>query len=759
MAEDAQPTYILDDLPAEVDALDFRPYVEALAAIIESPNTHTPLTIGVFGGWGSGKTSLLRMLRKRLKPGYRVAWFDAWKYEKEETLWRALLLQALAALRQAVPKTQSAAAKKSLAQLDDLEAALYRTVEREELGRLQIDGSKLATGVAQGVVQIGLSFIPGVSTLTKMVEALQEKAATDTTQKIVEAFQREHTQVHIDQVQFLDQFQARFSQLVAEHISKKKRRLVVFVDDLDRCMPEKAVEVLEAIKLFLDVKDCIFLLALDPQVIARGVELKYRELGLDRGLTEQAQQRFLIEGTQYLEKIIQLPFQLPQIDQADMDGFVSGLVGAWPHPACPEVFAAGLGDNPRQVKRTVNVFLLLWQLAAERHLEMIKPVRLAKVVAVQHISPQFYELLKENPRLLRDLEAYYRAESLASERDQAPFASQGRGAGAGTERSRSGEEERVEPPPALAPFVGRAALRRVLTLHPEIEDAGFSDLPPDEIRQYFTLARRVETLKIKAADQVSITSVVQMSFEPQLVRVPAGSFLMGSSAADKKASADEKPQHSVELSEYWIGKYPITNLEYQAFVKEAGHWAPRGWEGLDYPPGKGDHPVVNVSWEDAQAYCRWLSEKTSKPYRLPTEAEWEKAARSADGRIYPWGDIFEKEKCNTEEAGIKSTTPVGKYSPAGDSPFGCVDMAGNVWEWCADRYAEDEYARRSGSPVKDPQGPDQGTALARRVVRGGSWTSIVTTPSAPSAPGSPRMTSSAIWVSGWSSAPVNLLNF
>jgi formylglycine-generating enzyme required for sulfatase activity len=198
------------------------------------------------------------------------------------------------------------------------------------------------------------------------------------------------------------------------------------------------------------------------------------------------------------------------------------------------------------------------------------------------------------------------------------------------------------------------------------------------------------------------------TIEPQMVRIPAGQFLMGG-----KGDA-QKPQYEVELSEYFIGKYPVTNREYQAFIQGAQYESPDGWENNQYPAGKGDHPVVAVSWHDAQAYCKWLSQKTGKQYRLPSEAEWEKAARGTDGRIYPWGDDFDPQKSNVSNAKIGGTTPVGQFSQVGgDSPYGCADMAGNVEEWCNDWIAEGGYK----SSVKDPQGPESGVFKA---LRGGS---------------------------------------
>ena len=129
--------------------------------------------------------------------------------------------------------------------------------------------------------------------------------------------------------------------------------------------------------------------------------------------------------------------------------------------------------------------------------------------------------------------------------------------------------------------------------------------------------------------------------------------------------------------------------------------------------GRGEHPVVWVTWQDAQEFCAWVSQISGQAVRLPTEAEWEKAARGSDERLYPWGNQEPNPQlCNYNTNG---STPVGKYSPQGDSPYGCVDMAGNVWEWVADWYDEHYYAH---SPSRNPSGPESGKY---RVLRGGSW--------------------------------------
>jgi formylglycine-generating enzyme required for sulfatase activity len=200
----------------------------------------------------------------------------------------------------------------------------------------------------------------------------------------------------------------------------------------------------------------------------------------------------------------------------------------------------------------------------------------------------------------------------------------------------------------------------------------------------------------------------------ELVRVPAGEFLMGSDPAkDKSALDNEQPQHRVYLSEFYIGKYPVTNAQYAAFVKATKHEVPKHWKNGRIPSDKENHPVVYVSWRDAVAFCGWLAQQTGQGFRLPTEAEWEKAARGTDGRIYPWGDgPPTAELCNFNN-NVGDTTPVGQYSPQGDSPCGCADMAGNVWEWTQSLFR--------GYPYDPADGREDLRAGGSRVVRGGSF--------------------------------------
>jgi formylglycine-generating enzyme required for sulfatase activity len=240
-------------------------------------------------------------------------------------------------------------------------------------------------------------------------------------------------------------------------------------------------------------------------------------------------------------------------------------------------------------------------------------------------------------------------------------------------------------------------------------DLGLSVAPAEPVP-----APRQVSERVPAPEVVSPTILERREpFEPEMILIPAGEFLMGSDPQkDKEAYEWEQPQHSVYLPDYSMAKTPVTNAQYAAFLEATDHERPEHWKGRKPPKGKEDHPVVNVSWYDAVAYCNWLTEVTGKSYRLPSEAEWEKGARGTEGWIYPWGNEWDPERCNSREGGPGDTTPVGTY-PQGASPYGLLDMAGNVWEWCHSRNKSYPYNPKDGR--EDPEASDL------RVLRGGSF--------------------------------------
>jgi len=191
-----------------------------------------------------------------------------------------------------------------------------------------------------------------------------------------------------------------------------------------------------------------------------------------------------------------------------------------------------------------------------------------------------------------------------------------------------------------------------------------------------------------------------------MVYVPKGEFIMGSN----DHGADERPEHIVYLDSYFIDRYPVTNAQFAAFVEESGHRPEGRWHQYFTPETK-DFPVRDVTSNDAQAYAAYYSKS------LPTEAQWERAARGTAGQKYPWGNKWSAKASYVALHGkkpYKKPAPVGS-AKKGASPCGVCDMAGFIWEWCQDWYAEDYYA---SSPITNPQGPERGSV---RVVRGGGW--------------------------------------
>ena len=233
----------------------------------------------------------------------------------------------------------------------------------------------------------------------------------------------------------------------------------------------------------------------------------------------------------------------------------------------------------------------------------------------------------------------------------------------------------------------------------------------------------------------------RIAFAADVVDVPAGNVLLGNNQRPSlgPAAADEAPRHDVDVAAVRLSSTPVTNAHYRAFVLDAGHAPPPHWPGGEMPPERGEHPVTHVDWHDAGAFCRWAGG------RLPTEAEWEKAARGTDGRRFPWGDdepepadfvLNQHKVLPHEEAGAGElvlnqhkvraratfgggakhgrTTAVGAHAD-GASPYGLLDMAGNVWEWVSSAYAP--YPYRADDGREDP------STGAPRVLRGGSFAS------------------------------------
>lgn len=820
----------LSDFYVEDDDLDYGAYQSALLDVLLKGAT--PLTVGVYGTWGSGKTSLMRMLKKevdRQGSRKRAIWFTAWKYEHQDALWRAFILQVIAGLypsddngvRLPLEKLDESQ-KAQVAQLEKLERSLYESATWQEKGEWTLD----RTGLKKELVHLPfwLAF-----QLAGQGEAARDLGITPDLASTLERAIREH---HLDQLQSMEQFANEFQKAV-DLVLEKEGRLVIFVDDLDRCLPEKAVEILEAIKLFLDVPGTVFVLGMDREIVRRGVEVHYRSvMNLSPG--EKGSEELPIDGDLYLQKIIQIPLFLPPLDVGGRKKFIEKQledlhVDYRLDPVTREVMARGLFPNPRQVKRALNVFNLLRQVAKKQEEQgnipqgSISWPLLAKAVLIQSQWPDLYQKWRQYPRLIQLLEDRY---------TQVSYSEEDRDRGISFDPARKGKPSMASgtsETPAAAETgteggVAEEFLRNPskypllfdMLRYPDPKDknasqARFAGLSKDKMRLYIGLTAStestpesdVETVSLSSqwrdflasGDEVKINEVLadieekeqnksgplhqsarellvgklqtptaptrvrvvagdglarlgdprfdpDFYFLPQkedlcgFVHIPAGVFLMGSDKQkDSDASDAELPQHPVNLPDFFIQRYPVTVAQYRFFVKQSKYKT----SDPDSLKGPANHPVMRVSWYDALAYTGWLTiqlqgtENTPAELRhplqagwrvtLPSETEWEKAARGMDGRIYPWGDDFDLDKANTNETNLGRTSAVGCF-PGGHSPYDILDLSGNTWEWTRSLWGKDGRKTSFGYPY-DPMDKKREDLKAgkdvMRVLRGGSW--------------------------------------
>ncbi len=225
------------------------------------------------------------------------------------------------------------------------------------------------------------------------------------------------------------------------------------------------------------------------------------------------------------------------------------------------------------------------------------------------------------------------------------------------------------------------------------------------------------TLKpVIGPDATVVTMIVWPTDEKEMVFIPGGTLIMGSNQED----INHQPEHQVTVTDFYLDRWPVTNAEYKKFIDDSAHDIPNydvswcdtteyNWDlkTRTYPLEKENHPVVLVSWEDAMAYAAWAGK------RLPTEAEWERAARGLNGQRYPWGNDFVIGHCNCKEVNLHQTSPVGYFSPNGDTAEGVVDMVGNVWEWVNTLFRP--------FPYNPDDGRESRQATGFRVLRGASW--------------------------------------
>ncbi len=722
---------ILHDQP--LDQLDdraefhFDDYANTFARLVTDRTTRTPLVILVSGKWGSGKTTLLRKIQSKLDETERLGenlskvsfvnpdeeakvfrrcrtvWFNAWKYADED--------QLLVALVRVIVQTMYAD--------DFISKAASKIFDPAYPRRDVID-----TVLGWFAIKTPFGDV-NMNTGEPKETPFAEKAA------------------------LLDLFSDAFDRLSAvwvhrsldaKKIDATQGVMVVFIDDLDRCLPDKAVQVLEAVKLFLDRPGVVFVLAADEGAIRSAIEAHYVKLNV----TDQ-------RADDYLEKIFQVRFPLPPLSDVQARDYLAEALDIADESIKNNVklIIAGAETNPRQIKTFVNYLETGWSILRNSgQAEGVEKQDFLYWLALTRVSAAFCKKVEKLPK---DLRLQYVDDAVRWANGVTEKANE-------YEEWNSYEHQRLRDvlklllftpkvtPDVLQGFVfwsGLAELeeeRRAQEAKQQAElearqrAAELSRLAPSKLLELASVDDIEESLRAKRESGEWYTRIPPDALLLEYwIPIPAGKFVMGSRDDNKHAQDNERPQHTVDIPyAYRIARYPVTNAEFRKFVQAtkhqttaeerggASHWLrPRGpdtsIDGLD------NHPVVNVSWHDAQAYCKWLTEqlraegilKTAEMARLPTEAEWEKAARGEYGKGYPWGDEWDAAKCNNRESGPKGTTPVDQYSPQGDSPYSVADMAGNVSEWCQSKCKKYPYDVSDGR--EDLGGNDE------RILRGGSW--------------------------------------
>ncbi|HFC09616.1 MAG TPA: hypothetical protein ENJ54_07205 [Chloroflexi bacterium] len=685
---------ILHDWPLRNDdeaLFNFDDFAITLARLAADRRTPTPLTIGISGPWGSGKTTLLRRIKRLLdettvlydhsKPDLmeiaasgetpekvfrpcRTVWFNAWKYNDEDALLVALIRRILQEM--AADDWFSKAAAK----------VFDPTYPRRDVVNTVLGWFSLKLGDAGLQLSTGTPQQPPLAQKTAILDLFDE--AFD---RLLAAW------VHRDPL--------------ARRIDPKNGLLVVFIDDLDRCLPSKMIQVLEAVKLFLDKEGCVFYLGADADVLQQAVAKQYAQAGVSEG-----------EARDYLGKIIQLRFHLPPATPDTMQDLIRA------YPAAEEalgdtwrLLVTGAALNPRKVKTFVNDLNLAWAMLQSSGKEegftrqdfntwqvllRVAPAAFVHRVRERLDDPALrFKFVQEALRWAReaweDDEDRDRLNRQFGEYDDWRFRRVLRDA-VFTEAFNAEMLDALVHLSALPqPAAGEAAA------------AGEEAKPP----RITGGARRGTGKGMAEGKAARGLTFAGMPF----VRVPKGPFLMGSTEDNVLAESNECPQHTLNLDyDYYIGRFPVTNADFARFKPEH-----------EFPKDKEKHPVVYVSWYNALAYIRWLNETFAvdlpEGYRfaLPSEAEWEKAARDEFGNEWPWGNEWREGLCNSGEAGIGDTTPVGQFSPQGDSPYGCADMSGNVWEWTRSLFKEYPYDPQDGRENLEAPGD------MARVLRGGSF--------------------------------------
>ncbi|MEA1933966.1 MAG: SUMF1/EgtB/PvdO family nonheme iron enzyme [Thermodesulfobacteriota bacterium] len=672
---------VLSDDFADQDLIGHADYCDGLVELIRSVDSRGSFTIGIYGQWGSGKTSMLKQIKKALgvpesedaQPVLTV-WFNPWQFVADEHLIIPFFHTLIASLEKIVKEQKTEKIAKKLPdfikKIAHVPLALIYGLEGELKIPLLLK-TKFAFAKAMDYQQNAEAAIDEESAIEN--ETAMQNAAGD----------YESTYYNL-------------LQILQDAAADLDMKIVVFIDDLDRCLPEKAVQLLEGLKVLLDLRNFVFVMGVAQEVIERGIRVRYKELYLAGPQDDLPN----IEG-QYLDKIIQFPFSLPAADTDELKKNIltrqlKNLEGAEPFV---ELIHEVLGSNPRTIKRFINTISFSLNLAGKKSEKenAFHPELLIKASLIGYLFPSLYRQLEIYPSHLVRLEKIV----METEKERKKNKSK--------QEFVEGQSHQVKKTdlPIIDQWLEDDKISKLLLIL-KIRDhqIGFKD--QETVIKYvclLTTSIRSEVTS-KAKDTRISNKPLPEEMRDRMVEIPAGKFIMGD---------NESGQVEVTISRsFMMDKYPVTQALYQKVMNNN----PSSFKGED-------RPVENVSWFDAIEFCNELSKRIglhevyevngkkvkrrpeANGYRLPTEAEWEYACRAnTTGDHYGNLDEIAWYDKNSGD----QTQGVGQKKA---NDFGLYDMLGNVWEWCNDWYGD--YPT---NPVTDSTGAEDGSY---RVLRGGSW--------------------------------------
>jgi formylglycine-generating enzyme required for sulfatase activity len=662
-SKDPEEDYkLLGDVPVgeagrDEDRLAFESTATVLArAAVETRN---PLTIGVFGEWGTGKTSLMRLMKAVVERDKKrcaaAVWFNAWQYEKEEHLIVPLVATIIKELERCEKRHKwSAGVKKGARNLRDALRA-----------------------VAYGISVKGKIGIPLIS----------EGEVSLSAKEMFDRYQELTKDTVLARSLYFDAFE-ELSGFAGEEGGKREvPRVVVFVDDLDRCFPDSAVELLEHIKLVLHQPGFSFVLGVNDKIIQQFITTKFKkdyDIDIEESYFED-----------YLEKIVQVKVSVPKRKPDEMDEYIGDLLDeARVLPSdlkkdlIPLIAEAGK-RNPRAIVRLLNRIIVNKRVGDLDGKDYDPLAQLIHEATDELRYEAFLNALDVTVILEEDKKKVTIGEYLA-----------GRLSGyTGIYRE----------------WIAEVSKTRIISLESEFKKAiktledneHLYNLLKSEAGQKWLSNRQFRDMLGEASEPAKeerreetrrdLEGVIRDLLD-NMVSVPAGEFKMGS-----KESKSETPIHTVRMDGFEIGALPVTQAQYEAIMREN----PSRFKGLD-------NPVEMVSWDKAMEFCAELSKKTGREFALPSESQWEYACRAGSDKRYFFGDEEDKlgEYAWHSDNSGGGTHPVGRKRP---NDWGLYDTHGNVWEWCLDRYHRSyEDAPEDGSAWEQGEGME-------RVVRGGGW--------------------------------------